>query len=205
MANIINNADFDAPADPFALFADWYALARESEPSDPDAMSLATIGAGGMPSVRIVLVKGHDARGFTFFTNRQSLKGEQLAEHPRAALCWHWKSLRRQIRAEGPVALVSEAESDAYHATRARGSQIGAWASRQSETLASRAELEQRLQKLEQEYAGKLVPRPPHWGGYRLMPLMIEFWQERPYRLHDRIVYRRDSDNGAWRIERLYP
>jgi len=199
------NTDFITPADPWALFREWYALAEKHEPSDPNAMSLATLGSDSMPSVRILLLKDFDAKGFVFFTNRQSRKGEQLLSHPKAALCLHWKSLRRQIRAEGIITPVSDAESDAYHATRPRGSQIGAWASQQSRTLKDRNDLEQRAAELDKQYEGKTIPRPPYWGGYRLTPLLIEFWQERPFRLHDRIVYRRRSDKDAWSIERLYP
>lgn len=150
-------------------------------------------------------MKDFDARGLVFFTNRQSQKGEQLLAHPKAGICLYWKSLRRQIRAEGLIAPVSETESNAYHETRARGSQIGAWASQQSRKLASRGELEQRVKELEKQYDGKSVPRPPHWGGYRLTPRAIEFWQERPFRLHDRIVYHRAGDKDAWTNERLYP
>jgi len=199
------NTDFTPPADPWILFKEWYGLAEKEEPSDANAMSLATVGADGMPSVRIVLMKDCDAKGLVFFTNRQSQKGEQLLAHPKAGICLHWKSLRRQIRAEGLITPVSEAESDAYHETRARGSQIGAWASQQSQKLANRGELEQRVKELEKQYEGKPVPRPPHWGGYRLTPRAIEFWQERPFRLHDRIVYHRAGDKDAWIIERLYP
>jgi pyridoxamine 5'-phosphate oxidase len=168
-------------------------------------MAWATVGTDGMPSLRIVLMKNYDEKGMVFFTNRQSRKGEQLRTHPKAAMCLHWKSLKRQIRTEGLITQVSDAESDAYHASRPRGSQIAAWASQQSRILEDRALLERRTQELEKKYQGQEVPRPPHWGGYRLMPLMIEFWQERPFRLHDRIVYQRSSDKDAWRMERLYP
>ncbi len=199
------NTDFTPPADPWTLFREWYALAEKQEPSDPNAMSLATLGEGEMPSARIVLLKNFDEKGFVFFTNRQSRKGGQLSSHPKAALCLHWKSLHRQIRAEGIITSVDEAESDAYHASRPRGSQIGAWASQQSQPLKDRAALERRAAELEKQYEGKTIPRPPHWGGYRLTPLLIEFWQERPFRLHDRIVYQRRGDKDAWTIERLYP
>jgi pyridoxamine 5'-phosphate oxidase len=214
------NTDFIPPADPWHLFKEWYALAEKAEPSDPNAMALATLGAGGMPSVRIVLLKDFNESGFVFYTNRESNKGRELEKTPIAGLNFHWKSLRRQVRAEGPVVPVSEAESDAYFATRPRGSQIGAWASQQSRVLESRAMLEQHVQEIEKKYEGREVPRPPYWGGYRLVPRIVEFWQERIYRLHDRIVYRQANDktvwtddrivyqsrdNGAWTIERLYP
>lgn len=202
---MIENADFVPPAEPWALFGAWYDLAAQHEPNDPNAMTLATLGADGVPAARVVLMKGYDAAGFTFFTNRRSHKGEQLAAHPKAGLCWHWKSLRRQVRADGLITQTSDAESDAYFATRARGSQIGAWASQQSQPLDSRATLEQRVKELERTYEGKPVPRPPHWGGYRLTPLMVEFWQNREHRLHDRFVYQRMTPDAPWRIERIYP
>jgi len=201
----MENADFIAPADPWELFREWYALAEAGEPNDPNAMTLATVGVHGMPSARIVLLKSYDKNGFVFFTNKQSHKGEQLGRHPKAALCFHWKSLRRQIRAEGEVTPISDSESDVYFVTRPHGSQIGAWASDQSHPLESRAKLEERVHAFEQKFAGKAVPRPPHWGGYRLTPLLIEFWQDRQFRLHDRIVYTRASGQAAWQQERLYP
>ena len=199
------NDDFSPPADPWGLFRDWFALAESKEPNDPNAMAVATVGADGMPSVRILLLKEWDARGFVFFTNRQSRKGEQLSANPRAALCFHWKSIRRQIRAEGTVAPVTEAESDAYFAMRPRGSQIGAWASPQSQTLKDRATLESRVHAFEVKYEGQPVPRPPHWGGYRLTPRLIEFWQDRDSRLHDRFVYHRSDPAAPWTVERQAP
>lgn len=199
------NNDFIPPAAPWPLLAAWFAEAEKTEINDANAMSLATVGADGMPSVRIMLLKGYDEDGFVFYTNRQSRKGEQLAGQGKAALCFHWKSLRRQIRVEGSIAPVGDAESDAYFATRPRGSQIGAWASRQSQPLASRAELEQRLREMEKRYEGKPVARPPHWGGYRLTPTLIEVWQDRPFRLHDRFVYRRKKPAEPWTVERLCP
>jgi len=202
---MVENADFEPPADPWTLFREWCALAEKSESNDPNAMALATVGAHGMPSVRIVLLKSYDARGLVFFTNRQSHKGEQLMRHPKAALCFYWKSLKRQIRAEGSVVPVDDAESDAYFATRPRGAQIGAWASDQSKKLTGRTELEQRVREFEKKFKRKTVPRPPHWGGYRLTPLLIEFWQDREFRLHDRIVYRRADEQAGWMQERLYP
>jgi pyridoxamine 5'-phosphate oxidase len=199
------NMDFMPPAEPWPMLAAWLAEAEKSEINDPNAMSLATVGADGMPSVRIMLLKGYDENGFVFFTNRESCKGEHLEGRGKAALCFHWKSLRRQIRVEGPVAPVSDAEADAYFATRPRGSQIGAWASLQSEPLASRGALEQRARETEKRYEGQAVPRPPHWGGYRLTPLLIEFWQDREFRMHDRFVYRRSGIAGPWVVERVYP
>jgi pyridoxamine 5'-phosphate oxidase len=200
-----DNKDFVPPANPWALFRQWYALAETQEVNDPNAMNLATVGADGMPSSRVVLLKSYDENGLVFFTNRESRKGTQLADHPKAALCLHWKSLRRQIRAEGLVTLTSDAESDDYFMSRPRGSQIGAWASQQSRHLNSRSELEDAVTALEKKYNGIDVPRPPHWGGYRLTPLRIEFWQDREFRLHDRIVYKRADTVTPWTIERLYP
>jgi pyridoxamine 5'-phosphate oxidase len=200
-----NAADINPPADPWALFRDWYARAEKEEPNDPNAMALATVSPHGMPSVRMVLFKGYGEDGFLFLTNRESVKGEQLRRKPQAAISLHWKSLRRQVRAEGAVIPASDAESDAYFASRPRESQIGAWVSQQSRPLESRAALEQSVRDHEKKFEGKEVPRPPYWGGYRLVPAMIEFWQERPYRLHDRIVYRRASVKEGWRWERLYP
>jgi pyridoxamine 5'-phosphate oxidase len=193
-----------AGSDPLKLFSEWFAEAEKSEPNDPNAMSLATLNGEGRLSVRIVLLKGVDANGFCFFTNSLSHKGQQLKSRPYAALCFHWKSLRRQVRIEGAVEMVSTEEADAYFKTRPRGSQIGAWASLQSETLDARETLEVRVQKFEKEYANKEVPRPPHWCGYRVIPEMIEFWQDMPFRLHDRLVFTVDGKSG-WKSERQYP
>ena len=193
----------DAPADPLDLMRRWYAEAEAREPSDPDAMALATVGADGMPSVRMVLLKGFDARGFVFYTNLDSRKGVQLLAHPKAALVMHWKSLRRQIRAEGDVAQVDDTEADAYFASRPRGSQIGAWASKQSQPLESRYELEKRIARVSAKYAVASVPRPPFWSGFRLNPRRIEFWREGRFRLHERILYEREG--AQWYIKRLYP
>ncbi|HEV2816311.1 MAG TPA: pyridoxamine 5'-phosphate oxidase [Allosphingosinicella sp.] len=190
--------------DPHALFDIWFAEAREAEPNDPEAMALATADGAGRPSVRMVLLKGHDARGFAFYTNSHSRKGEELAANPRAALLFHWKSLRRQVRVEGAVEPVGEAESDAYFATRSRDSRLGAWASDQSRPLASRAAFEARYADLAADYEGKEVPRPPYWWGYRLVPDRIEFWSDRPHRLHERRLFTRRAD-GGWSEGLLYP
>lgn len=191
--------------DPNALFDSWLAEARAAEPNDPEAMALATADRAGRPSVRIVLLKGHDERGFAFYTNSRSRKGEELAANSRAALLFHWKSLRRQIRIEGSVAPVEEAESDAYFATRSRDSRLGAWASDQSRPLASRAAFEARYADLAADYEGKDVPRPPYWWGYRLVPDRIEFWNDRPHRLHERRLFTRLAEGGGWSEGLLYP
>lgn len=194
----------DRNSDPFALFADWLAEAERSEPNDPNAMTLATVDAAGLPSARMVLLKGLDAHGFTFFTNLGSRKARDLQANTAVALCFHWKSLRRQVRIEGQVEPVSEPEADAYFATRARVSQIGAWASKQSQPLLGRFELEARVAKYAATYPVGPVPRPPHWSGFRVLPRSIEFWEDRPFRLHMRYVFQR-TENGAWRVEELYP
>ena len=190
--------------DPFALFDAWFAEAKAAEPNDVDAMALATVDAAGNPSVRMVLLKGHGPEGFVFYTNDESAKGRQLARNPEAALLFHWKSLRRQVRIEGSVERVSEAGADAYFATRSRDSQLGAWASDQSRPLASRDLFERRYEEVKQRFDGQDVPRPPHWGGYRVKPLMIEFWQDRPHRLHERRIFLAQND-GSWDEGLLYP
>ena len=197
--------DLHPPEEPFTLFGQWFAEAKAREPNDPNGMALATVDASGLPDVRMVLLKGFDDEGFVFFTNVESAKGEELAANPKAALLFHWKSLRRQVRVRGPVAPVSEAEADAYFATRARSSQIGAWASAQSRPLESRFALEKAIGELGLKFGLGPVPRPDHWSGYRLEPLQIEFWRDRPFRLHERILYARTSPGGAWTISRLYP
>jgi pyridoxamine 5'-phosphate oxidase len=189
--------------DPLALFDQWYAEARESEPNDAEAMTLATADADGQPSARIVLLKGHGPDGFVFYTNEQSAKGDQLLASPKAALLFHWKSLRRQLRIEGRVNRVPDAEADAYFATRGRDSQLGAWASDQSRPLDSRAAFEQRFEEMKTRFEGHDVPRPPHWRGYRVIPDQIEFWTDRPHRLHERRLFVRAGDH--WSEGLLYP
>lgn len=196
--------DLPETGDPFGLFARWMQEAFKSEPSDADAAALATVDSAGLPDVRIVLVKKFDESGFVFFTNSESAKGSELAGHPKAALAWYWKSLKRQVRARGTVERISERESDDYFANRPRGAQVGAWASRQSRPLESRNVLEAAVARYENKYAEK-VPRPPHWLGYRIVPLAIEFWADRPFRLHDRIVFTRAAPGKPWARERLYP
>ena len=191
--------------DPFQQFGEWFAEAEVAVPVDPNAMVLSTVGAGGRPSSRVVLLKGFDPSGFVFYGNLGSRKFRELAAHPFAALNLYWKPLERQVRIEGKVAPVTDAEADAYFATRARGSQIGAWASKQSEALGSRAELEERARAVDAQYAGRAVPRPPFWSGYRLAPDRIEFWKSGQFRLHDREVFRRASPEAPWTVERLYP
>ena len=189
--------------DPFALFDEWFAEARASEINDPEAMAFATADARGQPSVRIVLLKRSGPEGFGFFTNLDSRKGLQLAENPYGALAIHWKSLRRQVRAEGRVERVSDAEADEYFASRSRDSRIGSWASDQSRPLESRELFEQRIEEMRQRFEGEDVPRPPRWSGYRLIPDSIEFWSDRPHRLHERRLFTREGD--GWREGLLYP
>jgi pyridoxamine 5'-phosphate oxidase len=191
--------------DPLALFGEWYEAAAKSEPNDPTAMTLATVGPDGTPSVRMVLLKDFDAAGFVFYTNTESRKGQHLVTHPKAALLFHWKSLRRQVRLEGPVSPTTPAEADAYFATRERGSQIGAWASDQSRPLESRFALEKRVAEFAAKHIVGKVGRPPHWSGFRLKPLLIEFWQDGAFRLHDRLEYSRAAPGEPWTTRTLYP
>ena len=188
--------------DPLALFDEWFAQARAAEPNDPNAMALATADRDGQPFVRMVLLKGHGPDGFVFYTNQQSAKAGQLASTPRAALLFHWKSVRRQVRIEGRVQQVSDADADDYFASRARDSQLGAWASDQSRPLDSRVTFEQRFEDVKRRYEGQDVPRPPHWGGYRVVPERIEFWSDRPHRLHERRLFVRDDE--GWTEGLLY-
>ncbi|MCH6590912.1 MAG: pyridoxamine 5'-phosphate oxidase [Proteobacteria bacterium] len=188
---------------PIGLFKDWLADAERSEPNNPNAMTLATVTPDGAASARMILLKGVDERGFTFYTNLGSRKAEQLSANPRAALCFYWKSLKRQVHVEGTVERVDDAEADAYFATRPRGAQIGAWASKQSRPMEGRFRLEARVAKYTAKFHVGTVPRPDFWSGFRVVPEHIEFWREQPFRLHDRVVYHRDG--GGWRKERLYP
>ena len=190
--------------DPFARFLEWMNEAWTHEPEDANAMTLATATPDGTPSARIVLLKGADARGFVFYTNLESRKGEELAANSRAALLFHWKPLGRQVRIEGRVEHVTGAEADAYYASRPRISRLGAWASDQSRVLANRAELERRLADYEAKYPGEDIPRPPHWSGFRIVPERFEFWQNMPFRLHDRTVYAKAAD-GSWETGKLFP
>lgn len=202
--------DFHQAIEPFLLFEGWFKEAEQSEPNDPNAMALATADAAGFPNVRMVLLKGIDPpgtprRGFVFYTNTESAKGGELAANARAALLFHWKSLRRQVRVRGEVTTVTPEEADAYFATRARTSRIGAWASDQSRPLESRFALEKKVAVMAARFNIGEVPRPPHWSGYRITPLEIEFWHDRPFRLHDRTVFRRAEPDAHWQKVRLYP
>jgi pyridoxamine 5'-phosphate oxidase len=201
----LTSGDFTEAEEPLRLFAGWFEEARRTEINDPEAMALATVDADGLPDVRMVLLKGFDERGFVFYSNETSEKGRELAANPKAAIVFHWKSLRRQVRLRGTVANVGAEEADAYFASRARSSQIGAWASRQSSPLESRYAFEKAIAVQAARFAIGAVPRPPYWIGDRVTPVVMEFWHDRPFRLHDRIEFRRPDAGAAWTKTRLYP
>src|SRR5215471_8643548 len=201
----LTSGDFTESAEPFALFAEWFAEACRSEPNDPNAMALSTVDPDGLPDARMVLMKGYDTDGFVFYSHVASAKGRELAANPKAALLFHWKSLRRQVRIRGLVSPVTDAEADAYFATRAKQAQIGAWASKQSQPLESRFAFEQAIARVAAKYVISEVPRPPGWSGWRIAPLQIEFWHDRPFRLHDRIAFTRPNATATWLKTRLYP
>lgn len=200
----LKSGDFTERDEPFRLFAEWLHDATQSEPNDPNALALATVDPDGMPNVRMVLLKGFDERGFVFYTNFESAKGGEILSAKKAAMCFHWKSLRRQVRIRGPVEVVSDEEADEYYASRPRGSRIGAWASKQSRPLESRFALEKAVAEYTAKFAVGTIPRPSHWSGFRIVPQSIEFWHDRPFRLHDRVVFIRNK-KGDWQTERLYP
>lgn len=200
----LTDGDFTAAQDPYGLFSAWLADAGKSEPNDPNAVALASVDEEGLPDVRMVLLKGHDAAGFVFYTNFESAKGVQILASRKAAMCFHWKSLRRQVRVRGDVEIVSDAEADAYFASRPRGSRIGAWASKQSRPLESRFALEKAVAEFTARHAVGEVPRPKWWSGFRLKPRRLEFWHDRPFRLHDRLVFEPKA-GGGWTRTRLYP
>lgn len=203
--NALTSGDFHETTEPFDLFGAWFEEAKKKEPNDPEAMAVATADADGLPDARMVLMKEWSPAGFVFYTNAESAKGRQLASNMKAAALFHWKSLRRQVRLRGPVELVSDAESDEYYDSRPRDSRIGAWASQQSRPLESRFALEAAVAKYAIKYAIGEIPRPSHWRGYRILPLAIEFWADRPFRLHDRTRFFRAAPGDDWRKERLYP
>jgi pyridoxamine 5'-phosphate oxidase len=199
----LTSDDFTLADEPFRLFAEWLGDAEKSEPNDPNAVALATVDPDGLPDVRMVLLKGFDEHGFVFYTNFESAKGKEILGSRKAAMCFHWKSLRRQVRVRGPVEIVSDAEANAYYATRPRGSRIGAWASKQSRPLESRFALEKAVAEYTAKHLVGEIPRPAYWSGFRIVPQTIEFWHDRPFRLHDRIVFSRDG--ALWKTARLYP
>ncbi|MQB43924.1 pyridoxamine 5'-phosphate oxidase [Rhizobium sp. ICMP 5592] len=203
--NELTSGDFTEQNEPFALFAAWLREAETTEPNDPNAVALATVDKDGLPNVRMVLLKGFDSQGFVFYTNFESQKGQEILSQKKAAMCFHWKSLRRQVRLRGLVEVVSDKEADEYYKTRARGSRIGAWASKQSRPLEGRFALEKAVAEYTARYALGDIPRPPYWSGFRIRPLSIEFWHDRPFRLHDRVEFRREVPEGAWEKVRMYP
>ncbi|WP_041544494.1 MULTISPECIES: pyridoxamine 5'-phosphate oxidase [Chelativorans] len=202
--NDLKQTDFTEAGEPFRLFAEWLRDAEQSEPNDPNATALATVDPEGMPNVRMVLLKGFDEQGFVFYTNFESAKGQEILSSMKAAMCFHWKSLRRQVRVRGPVEKVTDEEANAYYASRPRGSRIGAWASKQSRPLEGRFALEKAVAEYTAKYAVGEIPRPDYWSGFRIKPVSIEFWHDRPFRLHDRILFERES-GGLWTKTRLYP
>jgi len=205
IATLTASLGFAERTDPFGLFAEWLEDARKSEPNDPNAMALATVNDDGLPNVRMVLLKDFDQKGFVFYTNFESQKGQEILATGKAALVFHWKSLRRQVRVRGLTETVSEAEADAYFKSRPRDSKIGAWASQQSRPLSARFELETAVAMQTARFGFADVPRPPHWSGFRIQPLSIEFWHDRPFRLHDRVVFSREKPEGSWNKARLFP
>lgn len=202
---VADDAALFAESEPFALFERWFAEAKEREPNDPNGMALATADASGLPDVRMVLMKGFEDGAFVFYTNAESAKGGQLAQNQQAAVVFHWKSLRRQVRARGVISFVSDADADTYFKSRDRGARLGAWASAQSRPLENRLALEKRIAECALKFGVGEIPRPPHWRGYRLTPLSFEFWRDRPFRLHDRLVFTREAPDQLWRSSRLYP
>ncbi|SOC35169.1 pyridoxamine 5'-phosphate oxidase [Rhizobium subbaraonis] len=204
----LTTGDFTEESEPFSLFGKWLEDAGKSEPNDPNAVALATVDASGLPNVRMVLLKGFDERGFVFYTNFESQKGQEILSAGKAAMCFHWKSLRRQVRVRGPVEVVSDEEADIYYASRPRGSRIGAWASKQSRPLEGRFALEKAVAEYTARYAIGEIPRPSYWSGFRIKPVSIEFWHDRAFRLHDRMEFRRPAGpegEGGWEKVRMYP
>ncbi len=201
----LTSGDFTEENEPFSLFGAWLKDATASEINDPNAVAVATVDENGLPNVRMVLLKGYDERGFVFYTNFESQKGRELLGQQKAAMVFHWKSLRRQVRLRGEVEVVTDAEADEYYATRPRGSRIGAWASKQSRPLEGRFALEKAVAEYTARYAIGEIPRPSHWSGFRIKPVSIEFWHDRPFRLHDRVEFRRETPEGDWQKVRMYP